>query len=117
MRMELRPKYKIIISDEVNDFLSSLPSKVRDKIIFNANLVSLGKMDKDLFKKLEGSEIWELRTLFSGMSYRILAFWDTRKGALILTTHGFIKKSNKTPKKEIDKAEKIRKEYFIENER
>lgn len=42
-------------------------------------------------------------------------FWDTRKGALILTTHGFIKKSEKVPRKEIKKAERIRKIYFNQN--
>ena len=110
--MLIKPKYKVIISDEVDEFLSSLPSKVRNKVIYNANLVSLGKKDSDLFKKIKGTEIWELRTLYGGMSYRILAFWDTQDGALILTTHGFVKKTAKTPKKEIEKAENIRKEYF-----
>lgn len=47
-----------------------------------------------------------------GIAYRLLAFWDTRENALIITTHGFIKKSQKTPKSEIEKAERKRKEYF-----
>jgi phage-related protein len=46
--------------------------------------------------------------------YRLLAFWDKteKEDTLVLATHGFIKKTNKTPKTEIKKAEEIRKEYF-----
>lgn len=69
-------------------------------------------MNTDYFKKLEGTDIWEFRTLFAGIQYRLLAFWDTRENALIITTHGFIKKTQKTPQKEIEKAERKRKEYF-----
>jgi phage-related protein len=45
---------------------------------------------------------------------RLLAFWDKteKKETLVVATHGFIKKSQKTPKSEIEKAEKIRKQYF-----
>lgn len=69
-------------------------------------------MDEKLFKKLENSEIWELRTLFNDICYRLFAFWDTEIGALIVVTHGIIKKTQKTPKKEIKKAEAIREAYF-----
>ena len=110
--MELKPKYRIILSEEVDEFLESLPEKAREKILYNANLIALGITDKELFKKLEGTDIWELRTLYAGISYRVLSFWDTRYNALILTTHGFIKKSDRTPRKEIEKAERIRAEYF-----
>ena len=69
-------------------------------------------IDKTFFKKLEGSDIWEFRTLYDGIQYRIFAFWDTEEETLVLTTHGIIKKTPKTPAKEIEKAERIRKEYF-----
>lgn len=49
-----------------------------------------------------------------GIAYRLLAFWDTEEQALIITTHGFVKKTRKTPGKEIEKAERLRKEYFDE---
>lgn len=52
-----------------------------------------GVQDKDLFKKLIGTDIWEFRTLYSGICYRVLAFWDTEENALIISTHGFIKKN------------------------
>lgn len=69
-------------------------------------------MNKELFKKLDGADIWEFRTLFGGVAYRLLSFFDTDNQALIITTHGFIKKTQKTPKKEIDRAKAIRTEYF-----
>ena len=69
-------------------------------------------MDKELFKKLDNSEIWELRTLFNGICYRLFAFWDNEIKAMVGVTHGIIKKTQKTPKKEIEKAERIRQEYF-----
>ena len=73
-------------------------------------------MEKDIFKKLENTEIWELRTLYDGIAYRLFAFWDTEAEALVVVTHGMVKKTQKTPKKEIEKAERIRKEYFSDKE-
>ena len=60
------------------------------------------------------SEIWEFRTLYRKIKYRPLGFWDKTNNynTLVLATHGFIKKSKKTPKKEIEKAQRIRKQYF-----
>lgn len=68
-------------------------------------------MDNDLFKKLNDN-IWELRTSYNGMCYRLLAFWDKKRKALIIATHGFIKKTWKVPKNEIDRAEAFMKQYY-----
>ena len=43
-----------------------------------------------------------------------MAFWDKEERSLVVATHGFAKKDQKTPKREIDKAEQIRKKYFEE---
>jgi len=69
--------------------------------------------DPKLFEKLEG-EIWYFRTKSLSFQYRIFAFWDKtdNRNTLVLATHGVIKKSNKIPKNEIQKAERIRQEYF-----
>lgn len=69
-------------------------------------------MSIDLFKKLENSDIWEFRTLFQEVAYRLFSFWDTESETLVVATHGIIKKTQKTPTKEITKAEEIRKKYF-----
>lgn len=103
---------KIVLSNEAKDFIKLQPLKAQQKIVYNIKKVEGGVMDKELFKKLDDTDIWELRTLFSGICYRLLAFWDNDKGALVLVTHGIIKKTQKTPSKEIAKAEAIMKEYF-----
>lgn len=93
-------------------FLSSLPEKAQKKITYNLLKVEGGEINKELFKKLDDTEIWEFRTLFNGVSYRLFAFWDTTSDTLIVATHGIIKKTNKTPQKEIKTAEALRIEYF-----
>lgn len=103
---------KVLLMDEASAFIRSLPIKVQRKITFNYRKVEEGVMDKELFKKLEGSNIWEFRTLYNGMYYRLFSFWDTETQTLIIATHGIVKKTGKTPPKEIAKAESIRKQYF-----
>ena len=98
--------------DAAREFVSSLPEKVQKKITYSLLKVEGGEIDKELFKKLENSDIWEFRTLFNGVCYRLFAFWDTEIEALVVATHGIVKKTQKTPKKEIEKAEKLRIEYF-----
>ena len=103
---------KVLLMDEASAFIRSLPIKVQRKITFNYRKVEEGVMDKELFKKLEGSNIWEFRTLYDGMCYRLFSFWDTGTQTLIIATHGIVKKTGKTPPKEIAKAESLRKQYF-----
>lgn len=59
-------------------------------------------------------EIWEFRILFNKTHYRIFAFLDKEdhQQTLVLATHGIIKKTDKTPEKEIEQPEKIRLKYF-----
>jgi phage-related protein len=83
-----------------------------EKIYYNirkAQFIS----DPELFKKLTAT-IWEFRTLYNQTYYRLFAFWDKRKGkdVVVLATHGLIKKTGKTPTTDLDKAERIRKQYF-----
>ncbi|MGI6219212.1 MAG: type II toxin-antitoxin system RelE/ParE family toxin [Bacteroidaceae bacterium] len=102
----------IVLSDEAIGFVRAQPMKAQQKITYNIKKVQNGVMDKELFKKLENSEIWELRTLFNGICYRLFAFWDKEIGAYVIVTHGIVKKTQKTPKKEIEKAERLMQEYF-----
>lgn len=105
------PNFKVLLTDEATAFIRSLPEKAQRKITYNILRVEGGEMDKNLFKKLN-NDIWELRTLFNGICYRLLAFWDTEQQTLIIATHGFIKKTQKTPRNEIEKAAAIMKQYF-----
>ncbi len=109
--MEPNPRFKVIFLKEAAEFILSLDQKVRNKINYNI-IVSQHEIDKVFFKKLKGTEIWEFRTLYNGICYRLLAFWDTESEALVLATHGFIKKTQKTPNNEIAKANRIRNDYF-----
>lgn len=102
----------VVLSGEAKAFIKLQPFKVQQKIYYNIFKVEGGVMDKELFKKLENSEIWEFRTLYNGISYRLFAFWDNEIKAMVMVTHGMVKKTQKTPRKEIEKAERIRQEYF-----
>ena len=108
----MNEKFAIIFLKEAREFLLTLNEKSRDKIIFNIDKAKL-KNDKELFKKLK-DEIWEFRTLYNKTYYRLLAFWDRddKEKTLVLATHGIIKKTEKIPEKELEKAEQIRLKYF-----
>lgn len=106
-----KERFKIIYLNDALEFLESLEEKVKEKIVYNISK-AMFVVDKDLFKKMGDTDIWEFRTMYKGMAYRLFAFWDTESETLVVATHGFVKKSQKTPQKEIEKAEKIRKQYF-----
>ena len=103
---------KVILMKEASAFIEKQPLKAQQKIYYNIFKVEEGVMEVEIFKKLENTEIWEFRTLYNSVCYRLLAFWDTDEDTLIIATHGIIKKTQKTPAKEIAKAENIRSEYF-----
>ena len=108
--MELKARFDVVILEEAQNFIDSLDEKVRYKIEFNIN-ASRYVNDSDLFKKLNDN-IWEFRTKYNGMAYRLFAFWDKNKRAIVVATHGIVKKKQKTPKKEIKKAEAIMNLYY-----
>lgn len=110
--MEQKPRFKIVYTEEAIDFLRHLPQKVKVKVVYNIGK-SMYVLDNSLFKKLENTDIWEFRTLYNGNAYRLFAFWDTEEDTLVIATHGMIKKSQRTPLKEIEKAEAKKKEYFM----
>ena len=101
-------KFNLIFLTEAREFLLHIDEKSRDKIIFNIDKSKI-KNDNELFKKLKG-EIWKFRTLYNKTYFRIFAFWDQTEKikTLVLATHAIIKKTGKTPEKEIEKAENIR---------
>jgi phage-related protein len=108
----MEKKFKVDFLGEAIDFMDSLDEKTREKIYYNARKAQIVN-DPELFKKLNDL-IWEFRTKFNKNNYRLLAFWDKTESdeTLVLATHGFVKKTQKTPKSEIKRAEEIRKEYF-----
>ena len=107
------PKFDVLFMEEVRSFFASLDVKARDKIIYDIDKAKW-KSDPELFKKL-GGEIWEFRTFYNKTHYRLFAFWDKtdKIKTLVIATHGIIKKTDKTPIKEIGKAEVLRTKYFL----
>ena len=106
--------FEIIFLEETFEFLKKLDKKHYEKIIYNIRK-SQNKNDPELFKKLN-EEIWEFRTLYQGLQYRLLAFWDKTesKNTLVISTNAFVKKRSKVPENEIQKAKNTRKQYFEE---
>jgi len=105
-------RFKIEILEEVDEFLSKLNEKAREKIIYNMRKAQVVN-DSELFKKLNDN-VWEFRTLHNKTKYRLFAFWDKSDTSetLVISTHAIEKKTKKTPKKEIEKTERIMHQYF-----
>lgn len=87
-----KERFKIIYLNDALEFLESLEEKVKEKIVYNISK-AMFVVDKDLFKKMGDTDIWEFRTMYRGMAYRLFAFWDTESETLVVATHGFVKKS------------------------
>lgn len=107
-------RFRVDFLEEAKGFLGKQSEKAKNKIIYNIwKARSLN--DKELFKKLQ-DEIWEFRTKYNGMYYRLFAFWDKEDNndTVVISTHGLIKKTDKTPKSEIEHAENLRRKYFNE---
>lgn len=100
----------------VQEFLDSLPAKVAKKVLWTLTLLEdLDVIPAHYFCKMPGTdEIWECRIRLGSNIYRIFAFWDDNK---IILTHGLIKKAQKTPKNEIERAENYKSEYFSRKRR
>jgi len=105
-------KFEVVFLKQAIEFVETLDFKTRRKIYYNIDKARLLN-DTKLFKKLEG-EIWEFRTQYKGIQYRLFAFWDkeNEKRTLVISTHGIVKKVSKVPKAEIEKAKKNRLSYF-----
>jgi phage-related protein len=114
----MKPNFDLEFLPEAIEFLENLDNKSREKIYYNIKKAQFVN-DNELFKKLNDL-IWEFRTLYNGKAYRLFSFWDKSSGkeTLVVATHGILKKTQKTPTKEIKKAEEIRKlylEYKVKN--
>ena len=99
---------------EASQFLESVDDKTRKKVFFHIRKTISG-IKGDWFRKMSGSnDLYEFRTLHNKNHIRLFAFWDKtgETQPLIICTHGIIKKTGKTPLKEIKKAESLMKRYF-----
>src|SRR5689334_22686860 len=111
--MSERKRYRTIVffKDYFNTFFVKQRQKVKDKIIWTLDLIEeLPRVPETHLKHIENTDgLYEIRVQQGNVIFRIFCFFD--KGQLVVLTNGFQKKTQKTPKKEIELALKIKKEY------
>ena len=104
----------VFYKDYFNDFFDTLTDNVKNKIdevLFMMTI--LERVPTKFFKSIEGVKgLFEIRIEYESNIYRIFCCFD--KGNLVILFNGFQKKTQRTPTKELNKAEKIMKEYFKE---
>lgn len=96
------------------EFFVKQRDKVKAKIVWTFDLIEeVERVPETYLKHLENTEgLYEIRVQLGSDIFRIFCFFD--QGQLVILAHGFQKKTQKTPKQEIDKALKIKKEYESE---
>ena len=104
----------VFYKDYFDDFFETLNDKVKDKIDEVLFMITiLERVPAKFFKSIEGIKgLFEIRIEYESNIYRIFCCFD--KGNLVVLFNGFQKKTQKTPTKEINKAEKIMEAYFNE---
>ncbi len=105
-------KFKVEFLADAVSFLNDIEPKAQEKIYYNIRKAQYSD-DPVLFKKL-GNGIWEFRTLYNKKYYRLFAFWDKldKNKVLVIATHGVIKKTGKIRDIDLQKAERLMKNYF-----
>lgn len=105
----------IFYKDYFEKFFVKQRDKVKAKIIWTLELIEeLDRIPETYLKHIENTDgLFEIRIQQGSDIFRIFCFFD--QGQLIILTNGFQKKTQKTPKKEIEKALKIKQDY--ENEK
>ena len=107
----------IYYKDYYWDFFNSLSENVKDKIDQVLFLITIAeKIPQKFFQKMSDTDgLFEIRVEYQSNIYRIFCCFD--EGNLVVLFNGFQKKTQKTPNKEIEKALKIKTEYFNEKEK
>ena len=115
--MAKKQKHRTVIfyKDYFEDFFVKQRDKVKDKIIWTFDLIEeLQRVPETYLKKIEDSQgLYEIRVQQGGDIFRIFCFFDQEQ--LVVLANGYQKKSQKIPKQEIKKAQKIKEDY--ENEK
>lgn len=107
-------KYREVITYKhyFEDFFKEQTSKVQDKIIKVLDIIEqLERIPSTYLKHIEGTDgLFEVRTQLAGNIFRIFCFFDGSK--LVVLLSGFQKKTQKTPRMEIEKAERLKVAYY-----
>lgn len=104
----------LFYKDYFNDFYSDQTTKVQKKILWTLRVIEdLDRIPEIYFKHLEGTDgLYEIRVQSGSDIFRIFCFFDDNN--LVVIGHGFQKKTQKTPEREIERGEKIKREYYEE---
>ncbi len=96
------------------DFFETLKPEIQKKFNWTLQLIAtLERVPEKYFKHITNSTgIYEVRVEYSSNIYRVFSFFD--KGNLVILVNGFQKKTQKTPKKEIELAERLKQKYLDE---
>ena len=99
------------------EFYEEQPDNVQAKIEWTLNLIRVTRqVPEKYFKHMEGTKgLYEIRVEVGSNIYRIFSFFD--KGNLVVLGNAYQKKTQKTPKQELEKALKIMEEYQNENQK
>jgi phage-related protein len=103
-----------IYKNYFQEFFDKQSKKVKAKIVWTFDLIEdLQQVPETYLKHIENTDgLYEIRVQFGGDIFRIFCFFD--QGQLVILVNGFQKKTQKTPKKEIELALKIKAEYELE---
>jgi phage-related protein len=116
LQLNSKEKHRTIIvyKNYFEDFFNAQKDKVKEKIIWTFDLIEeLPRVPETYLKHIENTDgLFEIRVQQGSDIFRIFCFFD--RGQLVVLANGFHKKSQKTPKKEIDRALKIKEEYESE---
>ena len=96
------------------DFIEQLSEGERRKSDYGLQLLKTQERLSTKFVKLIREGLFELRTEFNGNIYRVFFIFDD--GQIVVLFNGFQKKTQKTPSTEIEKALKIKEQYYAEKE-
>jgi phage-related protein len=98
------------------DFFSALPKKTQLKFNWTLGLIATMEwVPEKYLRSIKGSNgLYELRVEESSNIYRVFCFFD--EGAVVILINGFQKKTDKTPRSEIARAQRLRKKYYHEKE-
>ena len=112
MNKGLKHRTVIFYKNYFQDFFIKQGSKVKDKIIWTFDLIEeLQRVPETYLKHIENTDgLYEIRIEYQSNIYRIFCCFD--KGQLVVLFNGFHKKTQKTPKSELEKAIKIMANYF-----
>ena len=95
----------------VERFLSNLEPSARAKVVRSLEMLRMFPVVPAKFwYKLSDQKLWSIRAEYAGNIYRILA--TTAKGNKVILLHGFQKKSQKTPKQDMEIAQQRQRRYF-----